>query len=94
VEPKLVLGPELDGTAPGPAEVAAIPPDEPADPPDEPGNPLADDFGEPSKIAIVARLPRAIVTTAIQTNDGPPHPPRRRPLPTLVGRDADRIVRA
>jgi hypothetical protein len=74
-----------------PFDAPAIP-DDPGDP-EGPGRPL-DDAGEPSRIAIVARLARAIVTTAIQMNDGPPQPPRRRPPPTLRARDVARIGRA
>ena len=72
----------------------AIPAAEPGEPPGEPSSPVVGDFGEPSRIAIVARLPRAIVTTAIHTNDGPPHPPRRRPPRTLCAREAALIGRA
>jgi hypothetical protein len=94
VDPKLLRGPEPDGRSLGALEVPAIPADEPGDPPGEPSSPDVGDFGEPSRIAIVARLPRAIVTTAIHTNDGPPHPPRRRPPRTLRVREAALIGRA
>jgi hypothetical protein len=86
--------PGPDGKRTGPVEAVAIPSEEPGDPPAEPSSPLVGDFGESSRMAMVARLARAIVTTAIQTNEGPPHPPHRQPPPALGLQDADRIRRA
>ena len=92
VEPKLVIGPWLGLPPPGGSETwplswAA------RDAPGEPARPVAGVWGEPSRIAIVARLPRATVTTAITMNEGPPQP-RRRPLPARRVGDAGLICRA